>query len=286
MQSKLDIMRLLVKLDSPIVLRNEIKNDIEVHFKDVIGENYVIHLKENEVKPLPFDKVKDQLKIAVVRKGRKIEGNWFYPLEPRANNESVNYQAGGAFAFNMLFEDIRSQKSSKDGQNRDMLQQKKITMVPPVIVKNKILTDINFYIVKKNFDTVYGEKHKIASGHDDFEIYEILENVLQLRIGINSLKTDIIEIDVSNQSMVTTKSLWIKNRGRKAINIHLIGRFERGSYVIDVFMKAMLIDELFMDLKYSQNIGTNEEVIYPINKLSKDQLSFVGKIDQEVSSIS
>lgn len=82
---------------------------------------------------------------------------------------------------------------------------------------------------------------------------------------------------------MTTKSLWIKNKGHKAINIHLIGRFERGSYVIDVFMKAMLIDELFMDLKYSQNIGTQEEVIYPINKFSEEHLGVVAKFEQNVS---
>jgi hypothetical protein len=51
--------------------------------------------------------------------------------------------------------------------------------------------------------------------------------------------------------VVTLKSVWIYKGKSKAINVHLLGRFERGSYVFDVYMKAVLVDELFMEMKYS-----------------------------------
>ena len=264
-------MRQLIELNSKVLIRNEINPNIKILFKNNIKDSGSITLKEDQMAPVPFDKVEDKIKIMIkTKKGKTFEGKWFCPrdIANNASEEVVNYKVGEAFAFNMFVEEFCAEKS-KTGQtiNSDV---KKIVFVPPVIVKNKILTNMNFYVVKKNFDQVYGEKHKIRFDEDDYEIYEILDKKLKIRLGINGLKSDIIDIDVSKNNIVTEQSVWIRKKGRKAINVHLLGRYERGSYILDVYMKAMLVDELFMDLKYSQNIGTHEEIIHPINKSFKD----------------
>lgn len=286
MTSKPNIMRQLIELNSKVIIRNEINPNIKIMFKNNINNSNSITLRENDMAPLPFDKVDDKIKFSVnTKKGKSFDGKWFCAkdIASNASKEVVNYKVGDAFAFNMFVEDFSKSKSSEDGEV-GATDVRKIIMVPPVIIKNKILTNLNFYVVKKNFEQVYGEKHKIKFDEDDYEIYEVLDKKLKIRLGINGLKSDIIDIDVSKQDIVTEKSVWINKKGRKAINVHLLGRFERGSYILDVYMKAMLVDELFMELKYSQNIGTHEEVIYPINKTIKDELGNVQQSKDMVST--
>ena len=87
------------------------------------------------------------------------------------------------------------------------------------------------------------------------------------------MKSKVIKLDLSTDqySTPTKRDFWIYNKkGRKMVNISLVGRFKKGSYIIDTFMEAALVDQLFLPLKYSQNIGVAEARIYPINKQEEE----------------
>ena len=256
MTSNPNIMRQLIKLNSKVVIKNEVNPNVKIMFKKSISKSKFIELKEHQMAPLPFDMVDEKIKLTITtKKGKSLDGKWFCAKDiiNKHASEVVNYSLGDAFALNMFVEDLDKKTTSKavSKDSSTSVDVKNIVMVPPLIIKNKILTNLNFYIVKRTFERYYGEKHKIGFSEDDYEIYEILEQNMKIRLGINGLKSDIIDIDFSDKDEVTKKSVWINKEGRKAINVNILGRFERGSYIIDVYMKAMLVDELFMELKYS-----------------------------------
>ena len=41
-----------------------------------------------------------------------------------------------------------------------------------MIVNNKMLNPIKFYVIKKGLDNTFGERHTLEIGRHDYEIYE------------------------------------------------------------------------------------------------------------------
>lgn len=295
-----NIMRELVTLRSQFVLRNEIKPNLTV---DIDNGYFQMKIKENQEKPIPFNATDYPLTIfaELLLKNHKsktkfhdYDGDDFmnttqnryddldmrdmaykqvdedgkerhyiqqqgkgFSLHDVAKKEGniTNYRITDHFAFNIFVEDDEHNPESKN-----------LVFVPPLIIKNRVLSDINFYVVKQNFDRNYDERHSIRFDEEDFEIYDTLGERITIKIGIRRLKSGPIEIDLTDRDRVIKQNVWLFREKSKKVQLNVIGRFERGSYVIDVFMKAILVDELFMNLNLSQNVGVTEEVLQPINK--------------------
>ena len=287
MENENNDMRQMVTLSSEAEVCSEIDPKVYV----VIGNNkHSFTLDEYERMPIPFDMVDLPITFSIIdeifekhgakvkvhhgkvyhhkrlfKKGykirkRRLTGRQIF-LGELHDEKIINYKLNNAYAFNIYI------SKALQGSGKS----KALTLVPPLVIKNKILTNVNFFIVRDaSGGTTYDEKHKIKLHNNDYEIYEVFEEKLKIRLGLGRLKSQVVVIDLTKVDKVTDEDVWLYQKGKKTININFIGYFERGSYFIEVYMKAMLVDELFMLLKYSQNIGTSEEIIYPINKFNTE----------------
>lgn len=280
-----------IRLSSPYEISNETEIDIAVFNKENDGVKYNDKkrvLKEHQKCPIMHDS--PQFSLAIEDNGNKVfhqHAISFSNLYPSGEenllgkkNKTLSVQLEQDTYVNLFTKKLDNNTRSK------------IKIVPPIIINNKVLNCLHFYLVKSNMDKKkYGIKHKIETGRHDYEIYENLfsntmgeavplnkaneysSEKMCIRVSIGKYRSQDLQITINDNEDDPAEGFdfWLFDKNRKKIiNINLVKRFNRGSIIIDIFMEAMLVDQLFLQLKYSQNIGVSEERIYPINKDKKD----------------
>lgn len=270
-----------ITLSSPVVVKNELEQTIEIKIQDRMNsynkDDWTyrsFEIAETHTKPIPYTAIHKRISITDIDAldlGLKPSSENLLDLSRMDVGTVKSLEIREGCFINIFTETDKNQHV------------KNLTIVPPLIVNNLMLSPIKFYVIKTSLDRVFGERHKLAVGRKDYEIYEkIFPNYqeadqlkdegtkskasqLKIRVGICEMKSKIINLNISSDSEPIKKDFSLYKKGVKLVNISLLGRLKNGSYIIDTFMEAVLVDQLFLPLKYSQNIGTTEERMYPIN---------------------
>jgi hypothetical protein len=229
------IMKYNISLQSPLHVVNHTSRPIQVEFMRALDKLGSLSAVNNQILPIPLDKLNSDLFLAIKDVRRKAE--------PRIIIDTILDMGEGEvykYAFNELYEMSISHTVNNDVHF--------IHLAPPLIFRNLLLQNITISIFKDSMQREYGHEYNI-SGQEVGCLTEVnlpLDGQLRFSIRIGDFVSDVHETKMNAQQADQVVSHWMTNKKGDKFSVNSLLSKRNGAYVVSLYCPAFVIDELFL----------------------------------------
>lgn len=250
-----ELMRQTVVLSSKLLVESLATDSLYIRIQKENGRIDSMKIKENEENPFPYDMT--HLRFSISRERRPAISNVLITEKFTGDAIGPNYLLGDGVSVNL--------------QMIEEENNKKLMIVPPLVIKNMLLAPLSLRFQRINdmrttINPIVEIEHMVSSREEDYEIYAPIDGNLTITCGIDQLRSEELQLPLQSFDQRKEWDCWLLKNEQRAFKLNVFTYKHMGSYVLEIFVKAMLIDELFLPLQYSQNVRTREQVIYPVNQ--------------------
>jgi hypothetical protein len=229
------IMKYNIALQSPLQIVNHTNKPIDVHFMRAMDRLASVSLANNNILPVPMDKINSDLFLSVKDVRRKGEPRLVVDtVLDMAESDMTNY------AFNEHYE-----MSISHTVNNDIHF---IHLAPPLIIRNLLLQNITVSVFKDSMEREYGHEFAI-DGHETgllTEVYLPLNGLLRFSLRIGDFASKIHEGLMNPAQTDQVVSHWMINKKGDKFSVNSLLSKCNGAYVVSLYCPAFVIDELFL----------------------------------------
>lgn len=257
----LDISPLIMKkhilLKSPILLLNECRPHIQVHFFRGDQFIYTLQAAQNNVMPVPVDLLDCQFELDVANIGMKYKKRFStIDLYSTPNNDIRICEVNELYSLHLY-------TIKKENMDTTCLH-----ICPPLVIKNMFLSGITILLYRNAMDREYADTIEVPYEVRNEEVYMPLLSEIIFSIDVGQFRSEKAKVDVEKvRKKEQLGTVWMTLNGKKKFTLNYSVIFRQGSFVLTVYVQHILYDELFKRMLISQR-GTNfEDLLVPLESL-------------------